>query len=606
MNEFKKFLFIFPPAWMPIEPHLALPSLAAQLKANNYDAKVMDLNIDFMNYIFTSEYLRKSLNLAKEQYQNLSARLGVSEASENGSTYEDKVLNYKYRKLDSFFKIYKEKPWDYIIESIDAAIETYKNPDLFYNYKHLTRADKIRRKAEELISLPYYPLSVNMYTSDVAIEIMPLNYNDIKNVVFDSSVNIFKEFLQKYADDIKKENYDYIGISISSKSQLIAGLTIANMLKQTTDAHISIGGTFFSRVIESIKKYPEFFDLFAHSLSVEEGEISIVETAKFINGEIPISAVHNILYKDGDEIIFNGIGEHCILSKMALPDFSDYDFSKYFSPEGIIPVQTQRGCYWRKCTFCDMTHGKTYTVKKISSLIDELKEYKLKYNISCFDIIDEAIVPEYLEKLCDALIENKMDIKFGICLRMEKKIDYKLLKKAYKAGLRCIQWGLETGNERIHTLINKGVDFKNRLNILKASNKAGIVNMTFTFYAFPSEEYKEAMDTHDFIFKNRKYIQNAGTVQFNLARFSAVNKNPEKYGVTVNAQQPDFWYGLYYSVLNGMSEEEKRKYETVFWNDYHKYYGRTIFGLLQDATLILLYNSKYKLDYLRKIDTGVL
>lgn len=599
-NSNKKFLLIFPPSWLTVEPHLACPSLVSQLKKNGFEAKVWDLNIDFANHIFTSDYVLKSFYMSKDNFYKLNSIKNTFLG--NYSTYENKVLNIKYEKYLSFFENNKEEKVKLFINAVDEAVNVYKNPKLFYNPKNIIRAFYIMKKAAEIISLPYSPLTVNMFSSDVLADVMPLNYEDIKKIVFDTSVNIYNSFFEEQVKKIQEEKYSFIGISIASKSQLIAGLTLANILKQKTNSHINIGGTFFSFVKENLKNHSEFFELFADSVSFGEGELSIVELARYVNEEIPISQVPGLIYKNEDNnVIYNKESVPCILSHIAIPDFTDYDFKKYFSPYPVIPIQTQRGCYWRKCSFCAMSHGKTYTVKKMDDLIEEIKVYKEKYNVYHFDIIDGAIVPFYLDKFFDKIIENRLNIKLHFSLRLEKEIDYKFLKKAYKAGTRYIQWGVETGNKRIHDLINKGVDFQNRLKILKLTNKAGILNCAFTLYAFPSETFKESLKTYDFIFKNSKLIQAASASQFYLSRYSIISRNPEKFGVIIDENQPDFEYSLSYTQKSGMNDDERKKYAQMFYDALIKTYQNTIFYYINDYTLLFLYNCKYDLNYLKKI-----
>lgn len=600
MNAIKKFLLVFPPAWVAVEPHLALPSLNAQLKDGGFFSNVLDLNIEFMNHIFSSSYVRTCFYKAKEQYYDLLSYkekfIGKSD------TYENKKLNMKYKKYVHFFLNNTEEKVKKIISAVDWAVDTYKNPNKFYNYKNIVRARYILDLAANIISLPFFPLKINMFSSSISTEIMPLNYIDIKNVVFDDSVNIFRSFFKEKVEKIIDGKYSFIGISINSESQLIAGLTLANLLKENTTAHVCLGGSFFTRARENIEKYPEIFELFVDSFLLGEGEKSIVELAKYINGEIPISNIQGLMYKKGNNIKYNENVVPCILSQIKIPDFTDYDFSKYFSPEIVIPIQTQRGCYWRKCTFCDLSYGKTYTVKKIEDLINEIKFYKDKYGISHFDIIDESIFPVYLEELCEEIINKNLNIKFYVSLRLEKEFDYKFFKKAYKAGLRYIKWGVETGNERIHNLINKGVSFEKRLDILRLANKAGIMNCAFTFCGFPSEIFDEAMDTYNLVFQNSEYIQDVSMSQFSLAKYSILSKNPQKYGVNILEKQQDFNSSLKYSVNIGMTDLEKKRIREIFFNSYHDKYKNTIFYYLDDYTLLFLYNCKFDLEYLKKIN----
>lgn len=598
MNSNNKFLFIFPPLWTIAGPHLALPILVSQLKNNGFNAKAADFNIDFINYILTEDYINKSLETIKKQYfileQNKNSFLDKNDSEEN------MILTYKYNKLKQTLENFSYI--DKLSSYADKIHKIFKNPDYFYNYKNLIEAQYFLRKIINICSLAYLPSYVE---TDLNYEnkFMTLNYTDIKRVVFDESQNMFLDFYKTKLEDIKKQDYSYIGISIGAFSQLVGGLTLANLLKTHTKAHINIGGIFFYEVTEGLEKNPEFFDLFADSVSYNEGEKSIVELAKYINEEISIEKVHNLIYKKDNKVIVNPLGKQVMLSQISNPDYSDYDFTKYFSPEPILPLQTSRGCYWNKCTFCDQSYHRTYKVKKIVDLINEIKEYKEKYNASSFDIIDESIHPKFLDKFCDALAENNLKIKFKMCSRFEEEIDYTLLKKAHKAGLKSILWGFETGNERIHKLINKGVNFKNRLKILKMTNKVGISNLIFSFYNFPTETYKEAMDTLNFFVKNHEYIQMPRFTYYSLFPASSVMKNPDKFKIVVSKKYEDFSTVRNYSVEGGMNARERADIQDKFQEILTKYYKNKIFIHLPvfEHEHILLYNDRYNLKSLKKI-----
>ena len=70
-----KTLLLFPPQWMPISPHFALPTLLGQFADTEYEAEVMDLNVDFYNTILTSSYVQESLRRAKEMLPELKENI---------------------------------------------------------------------------------------------------------------------------------------------------------------------------------------------------------------------------------------------------------------------------------------------------------------------------------------------------------------------------------------------------------------------------------------------------------------------------------------------------------------------------------------------------
>ncbi len=591
MNE--KFLLLFPPLWSFTSPHLALPSLSAQLKHNGFKTKIIDLNILFYEFLLKKEQIDQSIEIAKNDYQELK----IEKIKCN---HEDTLLNYKYSILDKMFK--NNINLNSISQNIETALFIIKNSKLFYNYKLLLKAEYIIQQSIQISSLPYLPSIINN-KFNYQNNFMKYNIENIQKIVCDKKQNIFLNFYKKYLDLIEKFNYEYIGISISADSQLIGGLTLAKLLKEKTNAHINIGGNFFSGTINRLYRNPDFFNIFADSVSYNEGENSIVKLAKYINKEIKIEEVPNLIYKINNQVRINPIDKPVCLSKISLPDFSDLDLKKYFSPEIILPMQINRGCYWNKCTFCNHSKGKTYTIKPMEKLIQEIKQNEEKYNAVYYNIIDEAIPPQFLDRFCDELIKNDIKIKFKICARFEAEFSYKLLKKAHKAGLRLIQWGFETGNKRIHNLINKGVKFENRLNILKNANKAGIVNYVFALYGIPTETYKEANDTLCYIKKYHKYIQIPQLSCFCLLPDSIIAENPYKFKIFIEEKQEPFSCIINYTETNGMTKKEKEEIRNKYNEIIKKYYSKSIFYNLffSENEQILLYNTKYNLSLLKEI-----
>ena len=96
-----------------------------------------------------------------------------------------------------------------------------------------------------------------------------------------------------------------------------------------------------------------------------------------------------------------------------------------------------------------------------------------------------------MNSLADELIKRNIEIYLIILARLENKFTYELLKKMKKAGILYVHWGYETASERILNLMNKGIEAKNRVEILKNSEKAGIMNHIFAMWDFPSETFAE-------------------------------------------------------------------------------------------------------------------
>lgn len=435
-----------------------------------------------------------------------------------------------------------------------------KAPSQFNTFKmlseHLNKNSNTPQAADILRKMLETAFSPDIYQ----IPYQKLNYEGIKDFILDRENNFFLYYFEKILENITSKQADCIGIGITSDSQFAAGLTLAHILKSRGAGHILLGGNYINRIKDGIKKYPEFFDFYAGSILYGECETAVIDFARYINNETQIESVPNLMYKKNGAVIENKPAEPAKLSDIYPPDYSSLDLRKYHA----LPLTISRGCYWRKCSFCDMAYSNTYSIKPVNAVIEELKENRLKYGMSFYEIIDESVPPKYLEKFSEAVIKNNLNINFKMFARFEKEFkNPAILKKAYQAGLREIEWGLESGNKRILKLINKGIDLNDAAKILEISNKAGIYNQIDIFFGFPSETFEEAMDTIKFAQTNRRNIKSCSCGEFGLGRHCRIAKEPEKYGVKIHEHQLDFSHALGFQTKSLSSDEKNRLYAAV-------------------------------------------
>lgn len=514
-----KTVLIAPPQWTPSSPYLSIPLLLGQLIDSGYDAKGIDLNIEFYSHILSKKYVCKAI----ENINNFLYDF------ENDVQEKSDFLSKKYEAIKSY-KSKNEKYFSIVPEKIESAVKVFKSKKDFYDPEKFSDANLIIYKALDIISLEYYPsgFSFIAWKNDL----YKYSVKDVITFSKDSETNMFLEF---YENQIKNNLFDdeikLIGISITGILQIFPGLTLARMLKEKTKAKIVLGGNYLGTIKDVICKYPEFFDVFCDLFVFDEGERSIVEIAKYINGEISIDEVSGILYKNkSGEIITNPLKEVKSLDEMAGISLSGFDLSKYLLPEIVFPLRASTGCYWGKCSFCIMPNAKTYTTKNVDKLINEIKEMKDKYGITNFEFVDESMSPSYLSAFSSKLLEEGLDVKYTCFARLEKEFTKDLLKKAKKSGLVSVAWGYESASDRLLELMNKGVNTKDRFKILKDSSNVGIWNHITYMLGFPSETEEELRMTLEKINKNLDIIDSTGFWKFALVNDEIIS-NAKYYGV---------------------------------------------------------------------------
>ncbi len=586
---------LFPPQWTVVAPSIGIPILNAQLKKNGFKTKISDLNIEFFNDILTAENLTLMLEKSEKELSDLTEIIIKNDYNLDKITsysLEIQAILHKYSCIKNYFD--KKSSPSYAIKNIEEAKKTYREEDKFYNSQKLLKAQKIIESALEIALLPYSP--TRMYLDRYYNPLLKLEYENIKFHCFDKNSNIFLDYYPPKIKSLVNKDTKLITISINSETQIIPGLTLGYLLKKETSAHISIGGDYFRRIISTFQKKPEFFDLFCDSIMIEDAEASIVELANYINAKIDIADVSGLIYKNSkNEVVINPAKIPPELDQIETITLDGFDLSQYFSPKIVLPLKSNRHCSWGKCVFCDLYYGQHYCEKSPKKLILEIKEIINKYGITNFEFIDSSISPSYLEKFAELLLKENIKINYYSFARLENGFTKEVLKKASKSGLKMLLWGVESGSERIIKLMNKGVDFKNRLKILKDSNNANIWNYIFTMMGFPTETMDEAMETIKFATQNVEIMHPVQPSMFRLKKHSKIIENPEEYGITKFYETDEDFSQKYAIESNSLTKDEIRELLTIYQETYLKNLGikNPLWLLIESREHFLLYLSKF-------------
>ena len=284
------------------------------------------------------------------------------------------------------------------------------------------------------------------------------------------------------------------------------------------------------------------------------------------------------------------------MNDLKIPSLEGFDLKQYFTPEIVMPYPASRGCYWRKCSFCDHDFGMYYNIKNIDKLIDEIKTFKEKYNINKFEFIDEAISPSYMEAMSKRFLEEKLDVEFFCDARLEDGFTKEVCELAVKAGLKMVLWGFESGSKKIMKLINKGINVDNRLKILRDAREAGIYNFAFIFFGFPAETKKNAMETINVICNNTDIINSYGKSIFTMGKHTKLREAPSKYGVVGETKQVSEFSPTYEYTAKGMTKEELNEIVDICTKRAEKAYGNSLSFHLISREILFLYLCKYGVD----------
>jgi len=577
-----KSLLVFPAQWYPTQPYLSTPYLCAYLREKNWDVTQRDFNIESYDHFLSPTLLENILSKIEDRLTALK---------------EKKSFSFKEKSLmDVLATSVKFAPT--IISGVNDAKKVMRTPERFFDFNTYKQADMVIKSALKLVSDAYSPsiLTLSTFESGTQAEESTQRAAEFAR---NSDVNPFIDLYENILLPSESwQNYNLVGISIVGISQILPGLTLARLLKEKyPHLHITLGGPIFSVNSKQLMGHPEFFQEFCDSIVTFEGEEPLHRLLTTLKNGSTLRDVPNLIFCEDGKIVFNEERVELRFEEMPPPTFDSLPMDLYLSPYPILPVLQSRGCYWGKCTFCthSFIYGHRYGKQRTEQMVNELESLGKKYKTKYFTFSDEAVSPHSLNDVSEEIIKRDVDIKSLALLKFEKVMDQELFKKMKQAGFIFLMYGLESANDRVLSLIDKGTDQKTERAVLEKSHKAGIWNHSFMFFGFPTETRDEAQDTINFLEKNLHSIHSFGPGVFLLNRDSSCYQYPEKFSITKIIENPDsnIAMNLDFEASSGMSREEAVKMNTKCINmAEEKFPSLQIWGTLPREHF-LLYLDRY-------------
>ena len=193
------------------------------------------------------------------------------------------------------------------------------------------------------------------------------------------------------------------------------------------------------------------------------------------------------------------------------------------------------GCYWGKCTFCDITldYIKNYEPIAASLLVDRMEEMIAQTGETGFHFVDEAAPPSLMKSLAIEIIRRKLVVSWWTNVRFEKSFtpDLCILLKA--AGCIAVSGGLEVASDRLLELIDKGITVNQVAQVCRNFTASGVMVHAYLMYGFPTQTEQETIDSLEMVRQlfETGVLQSAFWHLFTMTAHSPVGLNPEKYKV---------------------------------------------------------------------------
>ncbi len=318
---------------------------------------------------------------------------------------------------------------------------------------------------------------------------------------------------------------------------------------------IAMGGGFPNTELRSVTdtRVFEFFDF----ITLDDGELPIQLLASpnpSEGGEFK----RTFLLENGQVVYKNNSSEPDYKqSEVGTPDYSDLHLDKYISVIEIAnPMHSlwsdgrwnkltmAHGCYWGKCTFCDISldYIKIYEPIAAKLLVDRMEQLIEQTGENGFHFVDEAAPPALMKALALEIIKRKLTVTWWTNIRFEKNFtkDLCLLLKA--SGCIAVSGGLEVASDRLLALIDKGVTVEQVAQVTRHFTEANIMVHAYLMYGYPTQTIQETVDSLEMVRQLFEIgvLQSGFWHQFALTAHSPIGLNPSEYHIIPNTKAITF------------------------------------------------------------------
>ncbi len=418
--------------------------------------------------------------------------------------------------------LYLEDLSDYIVENVDSD---------FGFSRYAERLGKSANSFDELYS----------------------KLNSAQTFIDDFTLKILHEKLESVQPKL-------VCFSIPFPGNLYSAFRSAKFIKENYP-HIktAMGGGFPNTELREIKdqRVFEFFDF----ITLDDGEVPLELVYENVchSKRSEESQFKRTFLIENQEVTYknNSTKQDYKQSEIGTPDYTDLQLDKYISVIEIAnPMHSlwsdgrwnkltmAHGCYWGKCTFCDISldYIKIYEPISAKILVDRMEELIKTTGETGFHFVDEAAPPALMREVALEILRRNLVVTWWTNIRFEKSFTQDLCFLLKLSGCVAVSGGLEVASDRLLKLIDKGVSVDQVAKVTKNFTEAGIMVHAYLMYGYPTQTVQETVDSLEMVRQlfEMGILQSGFWHQFAMTAHSPVGQNPEEFGVTPIKQEIKF------------------------------------------------------------------
>ncbi|WP_019987231.1 B12-binding domain-containing radical SAM protein [Rudanella lutea] len=355
--------------------------------------------------------------------------------------------------------------------------------------------------------------------------------------------------LEQLEAHVQRTRPDVVCLTVPFPGNLFGALTCGQYLK-THHPHMKVvlGGGYANTELRSVQE-PRLFDC-VDFVSLDDGEAPLLTLLDHIAGNRPLTQVKRVFARvDGVVKYHNGAPEKDVPQReTGTPDYRDLPLTDYLSVIEVVnpmhrlwsdgrwnKLTLAHGCYWGKCSFCDITldYIKRYEPVTASLLCDRIEEIIEQTGQTGFHFVDEAAPPALMRDLALEIVRRKLTVTWWTNIRFEVSFTPDLCRLLKASGCIAVSGGLEVASDRLLDRMKKGVTVAQVARVADAFTQAGIMVHAYLMYGFPTQTMQETVDSLEMVRQlfQQGVVQSGFWHRFAMTSHSPVGQHPAAFDV---------------------------------------------------------------------------
>ena len=348
---------------------------------------------------------------------------------------------------------------------------------------------------------------------------------------------------------VERHRPNLVLLSVPFPGAMYAALRIAQFIKRAfPEIKIALGGGYVNTELRELSD-ARIFD-FVDFITLDSGERPLLALLEHLQGKRSAERLvrtfirnssNQVQYLNWQEldIPFEEVGTATwdglpLDSYLSLLDMLN-PMNRLWSDGRWNKLTVAHGCYWKKCSFCDVSldYISRYETASASLLVDRIEQIVAGTGQTGFHFVDEAAPPKILKALAEELIRRKVLISWWGNIRFEKTFTPELAELLARSGCIAMSGGLEVASDRLLNLMQKGVSVEQVAQVTKGFSDVDILVHAYLMYGFPTQTVQETVDALEYVrqlFENG-CIQSGFFHRFVCTVHSPVGLNPQEYGI---------------------------------------------------------------------------